>query len=631
MAAPKKRSTSTKSPSRKKGPNFSRSSGPDLQEGVVISPERRFGFEIDPPKKSERRGEQENKSFVPPDFDDGSLVIESGGAYASYVDLDGSARDEFHLITKYREMELVPECDSAIEDVVNESIVHEENRASVSIVLDDVKSFAESIKDKVREEFDNVLNLLDYNDQGHNIFRRWYVDGRINFHKIIDEKCPKDGIQELRYIDPRQIKKVKVIERQSDPVSGADIISVIDEYYLYAVRGMFIPTTVQSGSVLQTKIAKDAICYVHSGIISPDCKLVLSHLHKAIKPLNNLRMLEDATVIYRVSRAPERRIFYIDVGTMPKTQAEQYMQKIINNYRNKMVYNSSTGEIRDDRRFQSMLEDYWLPRREGSQGTAIETLPGGQNLGQMEDVEYFQKKFLRALNVPVSRIDSSSAFNLGRAAEVTRDELKFSKFCDRLTKQFSLLFDDLLCTQLTLKGILTKEEWQKAQNEIRYAFTKDSYFSELKNAEMLRERLGLLRELGETDSAIGKYYSIEYVRKNILQQSEDDIKEIDKQIKKEKTVVQEQDIENAEHQAKVQLAQIEAGGMPEGLGGGIGKAGDAKLGSPADKKPKPKEKDEKKTGKKTGKDEGSKPKPKSKALKEAWNIVLGGKTEAHDK
>lgn len=426
------------------------------------------------------------KSFVPPSEDDGAVSVVGGGIYGTYVDLEGQIRNDADLIRKYREMANQPECDTAIDDVVNEAIVCEDNDYPVQIILDKLNQ-PENIKNKIKEEFTHVMKLLDFNNQAYDIFRRWYVDGRLYYHMIIDEKSPRTGLKEIRYIDPRKIRKVREMPKNKQVLAtGEQVIPKPVEYYVFSEKG-FAKDANQG-----LKISGDSICYVHSGVSDKDGKVIVSHLHKAIKPLNQLRMLEDATVIYRISRAPERRVFYIDVGNLPKMKAEQYLREIMQKYKNKLVYDATTGEIRDDRRFQTMLEDFWLPRREGGKGTEITTLPPGQNLGEIEDVVYFQKKLYKSLNVPISRLESDSAFSLGKASEITRDELKFGKFVNRLRLRFSHLFDKLLETQLLLKGVCTRAEWKQLKEQIYYDFVSDAHFTEMKEAELIRERLSLI-------------------------------------------------------------------------------------------------------------------------------------------
>jgi hypothetical protein len=482
-----------------------------------------FGFEIK--RKGEEKEEQKKQSFVAPLEDDGSSYIQAGGYFGQYVDLSGTdgAKNEADLIRRYRDIAQHPECDAAIEDIVNESIVSDYTSAPVEILLDELQQ-PENVKKLIRAEFENVISLLQFNHYGHETFRKWYVDGRLFYHIIIDESNPKKGILELRPIDPTRIRKVKEIDSEKDPKTGADIIKSIDEYYLYQDSSM-------SKSNQGLKISKDAIQYTTSGLLDSSRKKVLSYLHKAIKPVNQLRMMEDSLVIYRLSRAPERRIFYIDVGNLPKGKSEEYLRGIMNQYRNKLVYDASTGEIKDDRKHMSMLEDFWLPRREGGRGTEISTLPGGENLGQIDDIIYFQKKLYKSLNVPVNRLEQEAQFSLGRATEISRDEVKFQKFINRLRKKFSWLFLDLLKTQLLLKGIITEADWREIKENVAVDYIKDSHFAELKDAEILRDRLELLAQL---DEYVGNYFSKEWVRKNILMQNDDEIELMDAQIEDER-------------------------------------------------------------------------------------------------
>lgn len=488
-----------------------------------------FGFNI---TRADQETKEDLKTFVPPQTDDGAIEIAPGGSYGTFVDLDGTAKSEAELVTRYREMSMQPECDSAVEDVVNEAIVMDDQNP-IEIVLDDLKQ-PNSIKNKIREEFETILEMLDFSNKGYDIFRRWYVDGRIYHHIIINDKDPREGIRELRYIDPRKIRKVREKVKSKDPRTGATIYNKEQkEYYLYNPKG------ITSSATQGVKIAVDSISHIHSGLMDTQNKMVLGHLHKAVKPLNQLRMLEDATVIYRLARAPERRIFYIDVGNLPKMKAEQYLRDMMVKHKNKLVYDAATGEVRDDRKFMTMLEDFWLPRREGGRGTEITTLPGGQNLGEMEDVDYFRRKLYKSLNVPITRMEADNQFNLGRASEITRDEIKFNKFVQRLRNRFTHLFDGLLEIQLVLKGVLSRSDWEQMRNTIHYDFKEDNYFSELKNAEIMTERLRLA---GEIDPLVGKYYSMKWVRENILMMSEDDIKQVDQEIDAER---QEMDDEGA--------------------------------------------------------------------------------------
>ena len=492
-----------------------------------------FGFEITRKKDELRTTQVSNaKSFVPPVEDDGTPVIQqqagyiTGAAYGSYVDMEGGIKTEVDLIERYRQISLVPECDSAIEDIVNECITSDTSDRIVSLDLRDVK-LSDSIKNKVQDEFAFLLSKMKFNQNSHEIFRKWYVDGRIYFHKVVDSSRPKAGIVDLRMIDPLKIKKVRNVEKKKDPKSGVDVIKKIDEFYIFNDKGFTKGTSTEASSV---RIAPEAVTYTTSGLLDYTKNVVVGYLHKALKTANQLSMMEDALVIYRISRAPERRIFYIDVGNLPKAKAEQYLADTMNKYRNKLVYNADTGEIKDDRRHMSMLEDFWLPRREGGRGTEITTLPGGQNLAEIEDIEYFKKKLYQSLNVPATRLEADNGFNMGRASEISRDELKFNKFTNRLQNKFARSFTDILKTQLVLKEIVTGEEFDKMKDFIQYDFATDNHFTELKDAEVLRERLDTL---GTISDYVGKYYSNEYVRKYVLRQSEEDIKLIDQQIKDE--------------------------------------------------------------------------------------------------
>jgi len=508
-----------------------------------------FGFEIGTPKKIEdaQLEQPKQKSFTLPQNDDGAVTVAGAGYYGTYVDLDGTFRNETQLITKYRELAIQPEMETAIDEIVNEAIVIEDGGQCVEINMDELK-VPDQIKKRIEDEFNLVLKLLNFNNMGHDIFRRYYVDGRLFYHIVIDETEPMYGIQELKYIDPRRIRKIREIQKMRDPNTGIELIKKQIEYYLYNERGM-----IGSGSNLGSKIAPDSIVNVNSGLMDPKQTMVLSYLHKAIKPFNNLRMVEDATVIYRLSRAPERRVFYIDVGNMPTVKADQYVRDIMVKYRNKLVYDSSTGEIKDDRKHLSMLEDFWLPRREGSKGTEISTLEGARNLGELEDVKYFQSKLYRSLNVPIGRLEPQQGFSLGRSTEITRDELKFTKFIQRLRNKFSILFDDLLRVQLVLKKVCTEEEWKEFKEDIFYDFKKDNNFDELKEAELLNVRLDTLAKV---DPFVGKYYSIEWVRKNILQQSDEDMEEINGQMEQENAIMaQQQQQQMIDQQAQQQADQ----------------------------------------------------------------------------
>ena len=481
-----------------------------------------FGFRIERPKKAEGSV----PSFTSPTPDDGTIDIAGGGFFGQFLDTDGRERTDLDLIRRYRDIATQPECDTAIEDIINEGIVANEDDIPVQITLDRLP-FTEKIKRSIRKEFMEVLRLLHFESKGHDIFRRWYVDGRIFYHKIIDTKNPKQGIVELRYIDATKIRKARQIKKKKDGNTSIEMIEKTDEYYIYNEKGL---ASAGVGAGTGIKIAADAISYCQSGLIDGNSGRVLSYLHKAIKPVNQLRMIEDALVIYRISRAPERRIFYIDVGNLPKIKAEQYLKDVMNRYRNKLVYDASTGEIRDDRNHMSMLEDFWLPRREGGRGTEITTLPGGSNLGEIDDIIYFQKKLYKSLNVPISRMDSEAGFSLGRSTEITRDELKFTKFVQRIRKKFTPLFTDILKTQLLLKGIIAPDDWPLMQEHIQYDFLQDGHFAELKDAELLENRIQSLESI---QSYVGTFFSKEYVLKKVLRMNDAEIDEMRKQIQRE--------------------------------------------------------------------------------------------------
>ena len=471
-------------------------------------------------------------SFTPKEQDDGAVIVAAGGSFGTYVDLDGTVRTEAELVTKYREMALQPEIDAAADEIVNEMVSLDE-KDLVEIQLENLPGLPENVKKKIREEFDACLNLIDFRKHAYEIMRRWYIDGRLYYHVIIDDQDVKSGIKELRYIDPRKIRKIREIAKRrakGGEFGEAVIPKTQNEYYIFNDKGFNYGNKVTGPSTTGLRIAKDSILHVTSGLTDTQGTMVLSYLHKGIKALNQLRTLEDALVIYRLARAPERRIWYIDVGNLPKMKAEQYVRDIMVKHKNRLIYDAQSGEIRDDRKFMTMLEDYWLPRREGGKGTEVTTLPGGQTLGQMDDVLYFQKKLLQTLNVPVNRLNSDALFSLGRATEVSRDELKFSRFIGRLRGKFSQLFLNLLGKQLVLKQIMTIEDWQNIQNEIRFDFAKDNYFTELKDGEIIDNRINLARNMQDM---VGKYYSHEWLRKNILQQSDDDIEEMDKEIEEE--------------------------------------------------------------------------------------------------
>jgi hypothetical protein len=487
-----------------------------------------FGFEIARRKTEEEQSAQ--PSFTPPSNEDGALTISSAAYYGTYVDLDGTAKNEVELISRYREMAMQPEIESAIDDIMNESIVQDDDGKIIGIVLDDLDQ-PEKIKKAIKEEFSTVLRLFNYKHMAQDIFRRYYIDGRLYYNVIIDKQNPVAGIKELRYIDPRKLRKVREIKKKKDERTGAEVIDVTNEYYIY--NDKVVSGSSSNYGPLGVRITTDSIISVVSGLMDSRRAVVLSYLHKAIKPLNQLRMIEDATVIYRISRAPERRIFYIDVGNLPKLKAEQYLRDIMVKYKNKLVYDANTGEVRDDRKFLSMMEDFWLPRREGGKGTEITTLPGGQNLGELEDVKYFQKKLYNSLSVPISRLEPAQGFSIGRSSEVTRDELKFAKFVDRLRNKFADIFNQALRVQCVLKGICTADEWDQFKENIYYDFIKDNNFAELKEAELMKERLGLL---GAVDPYTGRYFSQAWIQRNVLRLTDDQIKEMQSEIDEEKEI-----------------------------------------------------------------------------------------------
>ena len=485
-----------------------------------------FGFTI--ARNREEQSQEVQQSFTPPSNEDGALTITSAAYYGTYVDLDGTAKNDVELISRYREMSMQPEIESAIDDIVGEAICQDDDGQIIKLVLDDLKQ-PEKIKSAIKAEFETVMRLLNYKNMAQDIFRRYYVDGRLYYHLIVDKAKPMEGIKELRYIDPRKLRKIREMKKEKDPRTGVEVMKVINEYYVFNDK---VTTGASSNfGPVGIRITTDSIVSVVSGLMDSRRAVVLSYLHKAIKPLNQLRMIEDATVIYRISRAPERRIFYIDVGNLPKLKAEQYLRDIMVKYKNKLVYDANTGEVRDDRKFLSMMEDFWLPRREGGKGTEITTLPGGQNLGELEDVKYFEKKLYKSLNVPISRLEPNQGFSLGRVAEVTRDELKFSKFVDRLRNKFSDLFDQAMRVQCVLKGICTSEEWDSFKENIHYDFIKDNNFTELKDAELMKERLSLL---GSVDPYTGRYFSQSWIQRNVLRLTDDEIKEMQIEMDEEK-------------------------------------------------------------------------------------------------
>ena len=484
-----------------------------------------FGFTI---QKAQKDMGPREKTFTDPTPDDGAIEIAGGGFFSSVLDTDGRERSDLDFIRKYRDIAMQAECDAAIEDIVNEGIISNLNDVAVQIDLINIP-YSEKIKRRIRNEFDEVLRLLNFNEKGHDIFRRWYIDGRIYYHKVIDTKDPQRGVTQLRLIDPTKIRKVRETQKEPDVKNqGIEMISKVEEYFIYNDKG-FAGAGVH-GTDQGIRISSDAIVYVPSGLLDGNSGRVLSYLHKAIKPVNQLRMIEDAIVIYRISRAPERRIFYIDVGNLPKIKAEQYLKNVMDRYRNKLVYDASTGEIRDDRNHMSMLEDFWLPRREGGRGTEISTLPGGSNLGEIDDIVYFQRKLYRSLNVPISRLEAEQSFSLGRATEITRDELKFTKFVQRIRKKFTPIFTDVLKTNLLLKGIISPEDWPRMQEHIQYDFMEDGHFAELKEAELLEDKL---QALDSIQSYIGTFFSKEYVLKKVLRFTDAEVLEMRDQIAKE--------------------------------------------------------------------------------------------------
>ena len=480
-----------------------------------------FGFEI---KRAASDDPKVKPSIVPARDDDGAgYVTASGSHYGQYINIDGDdAKDNYNLILKYRSVATQPEVDAAIEDIVNESIAGSELEQPVDINLDKLE-VSDSIKKTIKEEFDNIVAMMNFSELGHDIFRRWYIDGRLYHHLVVNQSNLKAGIQEIRPIDSAKMRKVKQIKKKKDPETGAQLIEKIDEYYIYQEK----PGSQYASGV---KMSLDAVSYVTSGILDENRKKIVSFLHKALKPISQLRMMEDALVIYRLARAPERRMFYIDVGNMPRGKAEQYMKDIMARYRNKLVYDAKTGEIRDDRKHQSMIEDFWLPRREGGRGTEITSLPGGQNLGKLDDIIYFQKRLYRALNVPVNRLEQEAQFSLGRSTEINRDELKFQKFIDRLRTRFAHLFYDILRKQLVLKGIITEDDWNTMKNDIVVDYVRDNHFTELRDAEIQRERM---QTLDQMQNYVGEYYSKEYIQKNVLHMSDEDVDKMKEQIANE--------------------------------------------------------------------------------------------------
>jgi hypothetical protein len=481
-----------------------------------------FGFEIKRTKKGDR-GKQELQSVVPPSDNDGAgYVTATAGHFGQYINMEGDeSKDNHQLILRYRGVAMHPEVDMAVDEIVNETISASELQSSLELSLDDIEA-GDKIKDQVREEFENIIALLRFNEVGHELFRSWYVDGRSYHHLLVNEANPKAGIQEIRPIDAARIRKVREVKYKKDQMTGVKIVDTVDEFYIYEEK----PGQTQSG----VKLSNDSISYVTSGMLDESKKKVVSHLHKALKPINQLRMMEDSLVIYRLARAPERRIFYIDVGNLPRGKAEQYMSDIMAKYRNKLVYDASTGQIKDDRKHMSMLEDFWLPRRENGRGTEITTLPGGENLGQIDDIVYFQKRLYRSLNVPINRLEQEAQFSLGRSTEISRDEVKFQKFVDRLRRRFSWIFLGILRKQLLLKGIITEQDWEEWKDSLYIDFIKDNQFTELKEMEILRERIGVMNEITQY---VGEYYSKEWVMRNVLRMSDDDIEDMKKEIEQE--------------------------------------------------------------------------------------------------
>ena len=500
-----------------------------------------FGFEI---KRSKDEQVLPIPSVVPPSNQDGSTVVNSGvnagGYYGMVVDLDASLKNENDLIRRYREISQYCDCDAAIEDIINEALISDESKRPVEVILDDLKVSA-GIKSKITDEFVEVLRLLKFNDRGHEIFRQWYIDGRLYYQVLLDPNNVKAGIQELRFIDPRKIRKIKNVKKEKTP-EGVEIIKTIDEFYLYNDKGM------SEQSTQGVKLPLDSVVHCPSGVMDMNSGMTLSHLHKAIKPVNQLKMIEDSLVIYRISRAPERRIFYVDVGNLPKLKAEQYVNDIMNKFRNKIVYDATTGETRDDRRHLSMMEDFWMPRREGGKGTEISTLPGGQNLGAIEDIEYFQNKLYHSLNVPVSRMQQSEGFSIGRSNEITRDEVKFNKFIVRLRKKFAVLFLEALKVQLVAKNIINIKDWDDIRQGIRFDYLEDNHYAELKDAELLTQRVTLLQQI---DPYIGRFFSDEWVKRNLLRMTDDQIDLMDQQIKSSLQT----NITFAQNKGEQQLAQ----------------------------------------------------------------------------
>ena len=492
-----------------------------------------FGFTIG---REDKQQELKSQSFITPVADDGTSTVSAGGYFGTYVDIDASARSESELISRYRDISNYPDVDTAIEEIVSEAIAALDSEEPITIDLDGM-DLSDSIKKSIQTEFETIVQLLDFKDKAHDIFRRWYIDGRIYYQKVISPVQPKKGIQKLRYIDPRKIRKVREVKKEKLQ-SGVEVIKSIEEFFIYNEKGLSVTPGTDPNPSNGVKIAPDTITFCPSGLLDLDRNVVIGYLNKAIKPVNQLKMMADSLVIYRLSRAPERRIFYIDVGNLPKIKAEQYMKDIMARYRNKIIYDSTTGEIKDDRKFMTMLEDFWLPRREGGRGTEITTLPGGENLGQIADIEYFQNKVYQSLNIPVSRFQQNSGFNFGRQAEISNDEIKFGKFVNRLRRKFNALFDDLLKTQLVLKGIITIENWEEIKVKINYKYAQDQYYQEMKEAENLRNRVDVLNQMAPY---VGTYFSKNYVRKNVLRLTDAEVDIIEKENEEDPVEMQPQE------------------------------------------------------------------------------------------
>jgi len=513
-----------------------------------------FGFNITREKPPETE-----KSFVAPSDEGGVESIRAGGYYGTYLDLEGVANNEAELIKRYRDISMMADVDTAIQDIIDDAIANQSDEDPVTLVTDKL-SVSDSVKEQIQDEFENLTEMLDFKNRSHDYFRRWYVDGRLYFHKVIDTANPKKGIRDIRYIDPRKITKIKEVKKEKNE-QGVQFVKSVEEFYIFNDKGLASRPGQYKAETNDSalKITKDAITYVPSGLVDQDKNSSLSYLHKAIRPANQLRMMENAVVIYRITRAPERRIFYVDVGNLPTNKAEQYLKDIMDRYRNKLVYDANTGEVRDDKKFMSMLEDFWLPRREGSSGTSIDTLPAGQNLGQIEDVEYFQKKLYQSLNIPVSRLEQQAGLNFGRSAEINRDELKFSKFVSRLRRKFGVMFDDLLKTQLILKNIITEEDWIDIKDDLMYDFAQDAYYTESKSQELLRSRVEVLNGMS---SYIGTLFSKTYVQKKVLMLTDEEIESIEKDLQLEQPFVtqdQQFQMDSQRQSAEQETEQPETG------------------------------------------------------------------------